>query len=96
MLAMFGTVAVDELDDYSGVARYIQIAKIVEAEIRDGTWEVGKPAPSRSQLVGRFGVAGETARRAQSWLSDRGYLVNVPGVGLVVTPANRWRTEEGS
>jgi DNA-binding GntR family transcriptional regulator len=93
---MFGTMAVDELDDYSGVARYIQIAKIVEAEIRDGTWEVGKAAPSRSQLVGRFGVAGETARRAQSWLSDRGYLANVPGVGLVVTPQGRWRTEEGS
>jgi DNA-binding GntR family transcriptional regulator len=94
MLAMFGTVAVEELDDYSGVARYIQIAKIVEREIRNGTWEVGKPAPSRSQLVGRFGVAGETARRAQAWLSDRGYLVNVPGVGLVVTPADRWHADD--
>jgi GntR family transcriptional regulator len=90
---MFGTVAADELDDYSGIARYIQIARIVEGEIRDGTWETGKPAPSRSQLSGRFGVAGETARRAQTWLADRGYVVNVPGVGLVVTPADRWQEE---
>lgn len=94
MLVMFGIMAVDELDDYSGVARYIQIAKIVEAEIKDGVWETGKSAPSRSQLVGRFGVAGETARRAQAWLADRGYLVNVPGVGLVVTPSDRWHTED--
>ena len=90
MPCMFATVAVDELDDYSGIARYIQIAKIVEREIRDGTWEVGKPAPSRTQLSGRFGVAGETARRAQSWLAERGYLVNAPGVGMVVTPSDRW------
>jgi DNA-binding GntR family transcriptional regulator len=87
---MFGAVAADELDDYSGIARYIQIALIVEREIRDGTWETGKPAPSRTQLSGRFGVAGETARRAQALLAKRGYLVNSPGVGMVVTPSDRW------
>lgn len=93
---MFAAVPVDELDPYSGVARYIQIARIVEAEIRAGTWEVGKPAPSRTQLAGRFGVAGETARRAQQWLADRGYLVNSPGVGMVVTPSNRWPDQADS
>ncbi len=89
-------MAVEPLDDYSGVARYIQIAKRVEAEIRDGTWEVGKPAPSRTALTQRFGVAGETARRAQSWLADRGYVVNVPGVGLVVTPSDRWHSDDAT
>lgn len=90
---MFGTVPVDDLDDYSGVARYIQIALIVEAEIRDGTWAPGQSAPSRTQLTGRFGVAGETARRAQTWLVERGYLVSVPGVGMVVTRPDRWPSE---
>jgi GntR family transcriptional regulator len=91
---MFATMPTDELDDYSGVARYIQIAKIVEAEIRAGTWQPGNPAPSRTALTQRFGVAGETARRAQAWLAERGYLVNVPGVGMVVTPPNRWADAE--
>jgi DNA-binding GntR family transcriptional regulator len=91
---MFGAVAVEELDDYSGIARYMQIALILEREIRDGVWETGKAAPSRTQLSGRFGVAGETARRAQAWLVDRGYLVNSPGVGMVVTPRARWSSPE--
>lgn len=84
----------DSLDDYSGIARYIQIARIVETEIRDGIWEPGKAAPSRTQLAGRFGVAGETARRAQTWLAERGYVVSVPGVGIVVTPRASWPKQE--
>lgn len=83
-------MAPDDLDDLSGIPRYRQIAAIVEREIRSGQWEPGSPAPSRTVLMQRFGVAGETARRAQAWLADRGYLVSVPGVGMVVTPEDRW------
>jgi GntR family transcriptional regulator len=90
MLAMFVAMPADELDDFSGIARYMQIARIVEAEIRAGTWQQGSVGPSRTTLAQRFGVAGETARRAQAWLAERGYLVNVPGVGMVVTPPDRW------
>jgi len=84
---------IDDLDDLSGIARYLQIAIIVEREIRSGQWESGKRAPSRNELMQRFGVAGETARRAQARLADLGYLVNVPGVGLLVTPPERWPAE---
>lgn len=35
----------------------------------------------------------ETAARAHAWLARAGYLVAVPGVGMVVTPANRWPEE---
>lgn len=83
----------DGLDDLSGVPRYRQIAAVVEREIRDGQWEPGHAAPSRTVLMQRFGVAGETARRAQAWLADRGYLASVPGVGMVVTPRDRWPAE---
>ena len=80
----------DDLDDLSGVARYVQVAKIVETEIRAGTWQTGRPAPSRVQLSERFGIARETAARAHAWLAERGYLVAAPGVGMVVTPRERW------
>jgi len=78
------------LDDLSGVPRYLQIARVLEREIRDGTYPVGQPVASRHQVAQRFGVAVETAARAHRWLADRGYLASVPGVGMVVTPADRW------
>jgi DNA-binding GntR family transcriptional regulator len=80
----------DDLDDLSGVPRYLQVARIVEAEIRSGKWEPGKAAPSRNTLAQRFGIARETAASAHRWLAQRGYLVSVPGVGMVVTPPGRW------
>ena len=67
-MAMFGEVSKDDLDDFSGIPRYLQIAEVVEREIRSGQWAPGSAAPSRTVLVQRFGVAGETARRAQARL----------------------------
>ena len=80
----------DDLDDLSGVPRYQQVALILEREIRAGTWEPGRPIPSRIQTAQRFGVAQATAGRAHGWLAERGYVVAVPGVGMVVTPRDRW------
>lgn len=84
------SVAVEELDDLSGVPRYLQIARAVEAEIRAGEWHVGQSAPSRNVLAERYGVARETAARAHRWLAERGYLVPVAGVGMMITPPDRW------
>jgi GntR family transcriptional regulator len=86
-------MATSELDDLSGIPRYVQIAKAVEAEIRAGTWPSGQPAPSRVQLAQQWGVARETAAHAHRWLVERGYLVSVAGVGMVVTPPDRWAAE---
>jgi GntR family transcriptional regulator len=80
----------DDLDDLSGVPRYLQVARIIEAEIRAGTWEPGKPIQSRLALVQRFGIAQATAGRVHAWLTEHGYVVAVPGVGMVVTPRARW------
>jgi GntR family transcriptional regulator len=80
----------DDLDDLSGIPRYLQVARVIEAEIREGQWAPGNPVPSRNQLAERFGIARETAARAHSWLAKAGYLVAVPGVGMVVTPPSRW------
>jgi DNA-binding GntR family transcriptional regulator len=87
------TGVLDDLDDLSGVPRYLQVARVIEAEIRGGQWTPGNSVPSRNQLAERFGIARETAARAHAWLARGGYLVAVPGVGMVVTPANRWPEE---
>jgi DNA-binding GntR family transcriptional regulator len=80
----------DDLDDLSGVPRYLQVARAIEAEIRAGQWVPGQAVQSRNQLAERFGIARETAARAHAWLAKAGYLVAVPGVGMVVTPTERW------
>ncbi len=49
------------------------------------------PAPVPRPLAERFGVAKETAARAHTWLTQHGYVVAVPGVGMVVTPRERWK-----
>lgn len=83
------TVVADELDDLSGEPRYIQVARILEREIRAGQW---KQAPSQIRLHQRFGIAKATAGKVHALLADHGYLAAVPGIGMVVTPADRWRT----
>jgi DNA-binding GntR family transcriptional regulator len=83
----------DDLDVFSGVPRYQQVALILEREIRAGTWESGTPIPSRIQLTQRFGIAQATAARSHAWLAERGYVVAVPGVGMVVTPRDRWSAD---
>jgi DNA-binding GntR family transcriptional regulator len=80
----------DDLDDLSGVPRFRQVAAALEAEIRAGVWQPGAPVPSRVRLADRFGVAQMTAARAHRYLAERGYLVAVTGVGMVVTPPDRW------
>ncbi len=80
----------NDLDDLSGVPRYLQVARVIEAEIRSGQWVPGQAVQSRNQLAERFGIARETAARAHAWLAKAGYLVAVPGVGMVVTPTERW------
>jgi GntR family transcriptional regulator len=83
-------MAVEDLDDLSGVPRYLQIARAVEGEIRSGALEAGKSAPSRKVLAERYGVARETAAHAHRWLAERGYIVAVAGVGMVITPPGHW------
>lgn len=85
---------VDELDMYAGIPLYVQVARIIEAEIRGGQWTPGNVVPSRTHLAQRFNVASETARHAMSYLAERGYLAGMPGVGMVVTPQDRWPSEE--
>lgn len=83
----------DQLDDLSGVPRYLQVATVIESEIKAGTPPIGQPIQSRNLLSQRFGIAQMTAAKAHAWLADHGYVVAVPGVGMVVTPRERWQEE---
>lgn len=77
----------------SEVPRYVQVARVVEHEIRTGVWVTGFVVPSQVQLAQRFGVARTTAAKAQKILIDRRLVTAVPGVGLVVTKRGQWPAE---
>ena len=79
-----------ELDRCSSVPRYAQIAAALEAEIRAGLYPTDTPVPSRPQTAARWGVAERTAAKAHRWLAQRGYVVSVPGIGMVVRSADQW------
>jgi DNA-binding GntR family transcriptional regulator len=83
----------DELDGLSGIARYLQVAHVIESEVRSEAWPIGQPVPSQVQLSQRFGIAKAAAAKSHAWLAERGYVVAVPGVGMVVTPRERWKPD---
>jgi hypothetical protein len=63
------------------------------ADISDESLDISL-APQ--QLAERFGIARGERRARHAWLARSGYLVAVPGVGMVVTPATRWPEEASS
>lgn len=83
-----------ELDDTSGIPRYVQVARIIESEIRTGVWKSGSAIPSQVTISQDYGIAKTTAARAHARLAERGLVTAVPGVGMVVLPRARWAEPE--
>lgn len=73
-----------EIDRFSRTAPYIQIADIIEREVRDGQREPGSRLPSIADIVGTWGVNRTTAAKALRLLSQRGLARLSPGMGWFV------------
>ncbi len=65
---------------------YQQLAAILRAQIESGELEPDRPLPSLVQLVGSYGVARETARKAVHVIVSEGLARVVPGRGVYVVP----------
>jgi GntR family transcriptional regulator len=63
---------------------YRQIAAVLRGRIEAGVYQPGRPVPSEPQLVGEFGVARLTARKAVRVLADEGLVLIVRGRGAYV------------
>jgi GntR family transcriptional regulator len=82
-----------EIRPYAADAPYRQIAAWLRARIEAGEFGPDDPLPSEKNLVGTFGVARETARKAVQVLRDEGIVRTVPQRGTyVVQPADRPRS----
>lgn len=75
----------DSVVDPDGpVPPYRQLAAILAARVRRGDWQPDRAIPSESQLVGTYGLARSTVRRAIAVLVDEGVLYVVPQRGTYV------------
>ncbi len=64
---------------------YRQVAAIIRARITSGEIPPRRAVPSEKQLMGEFGVARETVRKAVKVLRDEGLVEIVQGRGAYVT-----------
>ena len=81
------------IDHLSPVPLYRQVAEIIHRRILAGELAPELPIPSESAMVGEFGVARETARRAVAFLRQLGYVRTLPQRGTVVLPQENWPAE---
>jgi GntR family transcriptional regulator len=78
-----------EIRPYAADPPYRQIAAWLRARILAGEFSPDVPLPSEKALVGMFGVARETARKAVQLLRDEGLVVIVPHRGAYVVPEDQ-------
>lgn len=83
------------VDHLSPVPLYRQVAEIIRARILAGDLAPGLPIPSESAMVGEFGVARETARRAVAYLRELGYVRTLPQRGTIVLQPGNWPADPG-
>ena len=65
--------------------RYLEIAQIIKAKIRNGTYPQGKSLPSQKELSDIFSTSIMTARQALAVLVEEGLITIVHGVGTFVS-----------
>ncbi|MFD9970569.1 winged helix-turn-helix domain-containing protein [Streptomyces sp. NPDC059011] len=71
--------------DFTGRARYLEIADDFKRRIRDGVLSPGDKLPSETELMADHGVSRTVARQAISRLREDGYAYSHQGKGSFVT-----------
>jgi GntR family transcriptional regulator len=81
---------VPEINPRGALPPYRQIAAWLRSRIEADEFRPGEdPLPSEKDLVGLFGVARDTARRAVEVLRDEGLVETIPHRGTYVLPQDR-------
>lgn len=73
------------MDPNSPVYVYVQVADMIERDIRSGRLPVGAKLPGEMDLAQQYGIAKGTARRVAEELRDRGLAITVPNKGTFIT-----------
>ena len=73
-----------EIDRYSDVPPWRQLADDLRRQILDGEIEPHRPLPSKRQLTQELGIAGATVDKAIRLLKEEGLVRTVIGMGIYV------------
>ncbi|RVU70633.1 MULTISPECIES: GntR family transcriptional regulator [Lactobacillus] len=65
-------------------AKYLEIAKAIEAKIMDGTFKKGNPLPDQQTLAKQFNVSRLTVKKALDGLDRKGLIYKQSGLGTFV------------
>jgi GntR family transcriptional regulator len=65
---------------------YVQLAGLLRTRIEAGEIPAGRALPSETTLMGEYGLARETVRKAVRVLRDEGLVQIVQGRGAYVLP----------
>jgi len=75
----------DGIDHDGPIPPYRQLEAILAARITRGDWQPGRLIPSEVQLMGEYGLARGTVRRALDALAEAGRIFVVPQRGRYVS-----------
>ncbi len=81
---MGNRTVVPVVDPMSPTPLYVQLANLLEAQIKAGKLRPGDLLPSEKQLIQEYGVARGTARRAVELLRERGLVITIQARGTFV------------
>ena len=82
----------DEIDRSSPEPYYLQLARILQSRIKDGTYVAGGQIPGESELARTYDLARSTVRETLRTLEQQRVIRLVPRRGAFVNDAkdNRW------
>jgi GntR family transcriptional regulator len=66
--------------------KWAQVAEVLKARIKDGTYPADTQLPSQHELVQEFGIAPNTAQKVLTRLREQDIAYSVKGVGTFVKP----------
>ncbi len=81
--------------------RYLEVARLLEQRIDDGTYPEGKRLPGRNRLTQEFRAATDVVAQAVAFLAGEGVVVIVPKSGVWPVPREerrpaRWPVDVGT
>ena len=80
-------------DERTSVPLYLQVARLIERRIRDGSLKIGSLLPTENDLAKMLGVSRQTVRHAIGHLRNQSMLSARKGVGTRVEALQRdWRS----
>jgi GntR family transcriptional regulator len=75
-----------EIDRYSDVPPWRQLAGELRRQISDGEIAPRRPIPSKKTLMQTYGIAGSTVDKAVNLLKEERLVRTITGMGIYVIP----------